>query len=222
MQKLIRDNERRFFENVILSRVKRRRSVLIVGNFGSGKSRFLRELAKGIEPKNKVLHGLSISPIYQMLPSLLAQVNHVVRPSSFNVIPYLELLCKQKKICLMIDEIHRLNPQSWQYVKHIMDAGIPCVLAGLESAESFLRESNGDILSRLKVLHLHPVGVEDFISEFIHWDPDAVELAYGAANSDMREFLQKYVDEAEDKLAEMKAAGQKEDTVTVDIVSPFL
>ncbi len=215
--KLIKDDQRLFYANVVLSRVKRRRSVMIVGKFGAGKSFFLEVLKKQIEPRIKVVTGLSISPIYQMLPGVLRQINHTVKPSSFNVIPYLELLCKQRRICLMIDEIHKINPNAWQYLKHIMDSGIPCIFAGLESAESFLVESNGDIISRLKVLKLGPISVENFIAHMSNWEPTAVESAYGACNADMRVFKEKYVDEAEDKAAEM---GVK--TVTVDIVSMFL
>jgi len=73
-------------------------------------------------------------------------------------------------------------------MKRIIDAGVPIVFAGLPKVRTFLTSEHPDILSRLKILVLYPIVVEDFIAEYSDIKPEAVEQLYMAANGDMRKF----------------------------------
>ncbi len=90
---------------------------------------------------------------------------------------------------LIIDEVNDLNPRVWPYLKRIIDAEVPIVFAGLPKVRTFLASEHPDILSRLKVLVLYPIVVEDFILEYKkHFKAEAIEQIYMAVRGDMRKF----------------------------------
>jgi hypothetical protein len=62
------------------------------------------------------------------------------------------------------------------------------VFAGLPKVRTYLASEHPDILSRLKVLTLYPIIVEDFIAEFKHFSAEAIEQIYAATDGDMRKF----------------------------------
>jgi len=88
----------------------------------------------------------------------------------------------------VIDEANDLDRRVWPYFKRIIDAGIPMVLAGLPKVRTYLASEHPDILSRLKVLTLYPIIVEDFIEEYKDFAPEAIEQIYAATHGDMRKF----------------------------------
>ena len=63
------------------------------------------------------------------------------------------------------------------------------VFAGLPNIRTYLASEHPDILSRLKVLTLFPIVVEDFIQRYKNEiTPEAIEQIYAATNGDMRKF----------------------------------
>jgi len=63
------------------------------------------------------------------------------------------------------------------------------VFAGLPNVRTYLASEHPDILSRLKVLTLFPIVVEDFIEKYKNnISQEAVEQIYVVTNSDMRKF----------------------------------
>jgi hypothetical protein len=71
----------------------------------------------------------------------------------------------------------------------IIDAGILMVLAGLPKVRTYLESEHPDILSRLKILTLFPIVVEEFIEKYKQIiTPEAVEQIYAATNGGMRKF----------------------------------
>ena len=74
-------------------------------------------------------------------------------------------------------------------MKRIIDAEVPVIFAGLPKVRAFLAGEHPDILSRLKVLVLYPIVVEDLILEYKkNFKPEAIEQIYMAVSGDMRKF----------------------------------
>ncbi len=91
------------------------------------------------------------------------------------------------------------------------------VLAGVPELEETLRERAEDVFSRFKVLRLLPVSADDFKSCMADdFEPDAVDLIYGASDGNMRIF-EEFCDDCRDKAMETGA-----DKVTVDIALQFI
>ena len=78
------------------------------------------------------------------------------------------------------------------------------VFAGLPKVRTFLASEHPDILSRLKVLTLYPIVVEDFIQNYKNViTSEAIEQIYAATNSDMRKF-EEICSDCIDKAKELK------------------
>ena len=88
----------------------------------------------------------------------------------------------------LIDEANDLDRRVWPYLKRIIDAQVPIVLAGLPKVRTFLTTEHPDILSRLKTLILYPIEVEDFILENKDFEPEGIEQIYAFVKGDMRKF----------------------------------
>jgi len=73
-------------------------------------------------------------------------------------------------------------------LKRIIDAGVPIVFAGLPKVRTFLTREHPDILSRLKILVLYPIVVEEFIAQYKDIQQEAIEQIYMAVKGDMRKF----------------------------------
>jgi len=72
------------------------------------------------------------------------------------------MVCNQKQTVIIVDESNDLDSRTWPYFKRIIDAGIPIIFSGLPKVRTFLMNQHPDILSRLKILVLYPIMVEDF------------------------------------------------------------
>ena len=200
--KFISDKRRKSYINAVNARISRGKSVLVEGNYGSGKSSFL-EL---IEPKNmRVITAEPLSNIHHILPQLLRQLDYDANMDYRRTPQYLDMLCNSdKQFTIMIDEVNELDKRVWSYLKRITDSGVPMVLAGLPKVRTFLEREYPDILSRLKVLVLYPVEVDDFISDYKdRFEPEAVEQIYAHTRGDMRKF-QEITEDCLDKAAELK------------------
>ncbi len=209
----INDNRRVSYLHAIYARIYRDKSVLIEGDYGVGKSRFL-EL---IRPKKLAIVWVeSLDNIHETLASILEQLDFDVKPSYIHKSRHLKMIRELTGFIILIDEAVDLDPRVWPYLKRLIDAEIPIVFAGLPKVRTFLANEHPDILSRLKVLNLYPIVVEDFILDYKDFEPEAVEQIYAATNGDMRKFKEICAD-CRDKAKELQLK-----IVDVDLALSFL
>ena len=181
----ISDKRRLSYLSATYSRIYRGQSVLIEGDFGAGKTRFLKLL----RPKKR--HAIwveSLFNIHETLASILQELNYDTRATYRRTPRYLKMICGLSNCFIIIDEANVLDTRVWPYFKRIIDAGVPVVFAGLPKVRTWLSHNHPDILSRLKTLILYPIVVEDFISEYKDFQPEAIEQIYMAVKGDMRKF----------------------------------
>jgi thymidine kinase len=182
----INDKRRVAYLSAIYNRIYREQSVLIEGNYGVGKSRFL----KLIKPKKlNVVRVESLFNIHEIPASILQQLNYEAVATYRRTPRHLKMVCELSNLLIVIDEANDLDRRVWPYLKRIMDADTPIVFAGLPKVRTFLTNEHPDILSRLKTLILYPIVVEDFIAQYKQdFEPEAIEQIYVATKGDMRKF----------------------------------
>jgi len=196
----ISDKRRVSYLSATYSRIYRGQSVLIEGDFGAGKTRFLQLL------RPKKLHAIwveSLFNIHETLASILQELNYDTRATYRRTPQYLKMICGLSNCFIIIDEANNLDTRVWPFLKRIIDAKVPVVFAGLPKVRTYLSRNHPDILSRLKTLILYPIVVEDFISEYSDIQPEAIEQIYMAVKGDMRKFKEVCTD-CRDKAKELK------------------
>lgn len=184
-ENFINDTRRVSYLSATYNRIYRGQSVLIEGDFGSGKTRFLNLL------RPKKLHAVRVESLFNIhvtLASILNELNYDTTATYLRTPKYLKMICNLSNCFIIIDEANDLNRRVWPYLKRIIDAGVPIVFAGLPNVRTFLTIEHPDILSRLKTLILYPIVVEDFIAEYKDIEQEAVEQIYMATKGDMRKF----------------------------------
>ena len=199
-ESFINDKRRVSYLSAIYNRIYRGQSVLIEGDYGVGKTRFLKLL------RPKKLHAVwveSLFNIHQTLAYILKELNYDTIATYRRTPEYLKMVCNLSGSFLIIDEASDLDRRIWPYMKRIIDAGIPIVFAGLPKVRTFLTSEHPDILSRLKTLVLYPIVVEDFIIEFKDIEQEAIEQLYMVTKGDMRKFKEICTD-CRDKARELK------------------
>jgi len=196
----ISDKRRISYLSATYSRIYRGQSVLIEGDFGAGKTKFLQLL------RPKKLHAIwveSLFNIHETLASILRELNYDT-PTTYRRTPqYLKMICGLSNCFIIIDEASDLDARVWPYLKRIIDAGVPVVFAGLPKVRTYLSRNHPDILSRLKTLILYPIVVEDFISEYKDIQQEAIEQIYMTVKGDMRKF-QEICTDCRDRAKELK------------------
>lgn len=197
----INDERRRSYLGAVYNRIYRGKSVLIEGDYGVGKSSFLNLL----KPKRRqVIKVESLFNIHETLASILKKLNYDVKPTYRRTPEYLERICNLDNHIIVIDEANDLDPRVWPFMKRIIDSEVPVIFAGLPKVRAFLAGEHPDILSRMKVLVLYPIVVEDLILEYKkNFMPEAIEQIYIAVNGDMRKFEEIAVD-CMDRAKELK------------------
>jgi thymidine kinase len=181
----ISDKRRVSYLSATYNRIYRGKSVLIEGDFGAGKTRFLQL----IRPKK--LHGVwveSLFNIHETLASILRDLDYDTIATYRRTPQYLKMICNLSNCFVLIDEASDLDTRLWPYLKRIIDAGVPIVFAGLPKVRTYLIRNHPDILSRLKTLVIYPIVVEDFIAQYKDFQPEAIEQIYMAVKGDMRKF----------------------------------
>jgi DNA transposition AAA+ family ATPase len=184
-ENFISDKRRVSYLAATYNRIYRGQSVLIEGDFGAGKTRFLELL----HPKK--LHAIwveSLFNIHETLASILKELNYDTTATYRRTPQYLKMICNLSNCFIIIDEASDLDTRVWPYLKRIIDAGVPMVFAGLPRVRTYLTRNHPDILSRLKTLVLYPIEVEDFIIEYKDIQQEAIEQIYMAVKGDMRKF----------------------------------
>ncbi len=199
-ENFINDKRRISYLRSVYTRMYRGQSVLIEGAYGVGKTRFL-EL---IKPKKLTMVWLeSLDNKHEILASILQELNYEAVASHWRTSTHLKKICSLSGFFIVIDETNDLDRRVWPYFKRIIDAGIPMVFAGLPSVRTYLTSEHPDILSRLKVLPLYPIVVEDFIQKYKDFAPEAIEQIYAATHGDMRKF-EEICSDCIDKAKELK------------------
>ena len=184
-ESFINDKRRVSYLASVYYRITRGKSVLIEGGYGVGKSRFLQL----IQPKK--LHAVwveSLFNVHVLLASILQELNYEAHASYRKTPGYLKLICSLSNFFLIIDEANDLDRRIWPYLKRIIDAQVPVILAGLPKVRTLLTSEHPDILSRLKILTLYPIELEDFILEYKDFEAEAIEQIYAGVKGDMRKF----------------------------------
>ena len=185
-ENFINDQRRRSYLSATYNRINRGKSVLIEGDYGVGKSRFLTLLNSR---KRQTIQVESLFNIHETMASILKKLNYDVKATYRRTPEYLERICSLSNHVIIIDEANDLNARVWPYLKRVIDAGVPMIFAGLPKVRTFLASEHPDILSRLKVLVLYPIIVEDFIMEYKKdFKAEAIEQIYMAVRGDMRKF----------------------------------
>ncbi|WP_419657314.1 putative transposase [Desulfosarcina variabilis str. Montpellier] len=184
-QSFINDKRRVSYLSAVYNRIYRGQSVLIEGEYGVGKTRFLELL------KPKKLQGVwveSLCNVHEILASILQGLNYEAVATYQRTHHHLKLIRSLTDYYIVIDEANDIGKRVWPYLKRIMDAHVPIVLAGLPKVRTYLTSQHPDILSRLKTLILYPIVVEDFILEYKDFESEAIEQIYVATRGDMRKF----------------------------------
>lgn len=195
----ISDKRRVSYLAATYNRIYRGKSVLIEGDFGAGKTRFLELL------RPKKLHAIwveSLFNIHQTLASILQELNYDTTDTYLRTPHYLKMICNLSNCFIIIDEASDLDTRIWPYLKRIIDAGVPIVFTGLPKVRTYLMRKHPDILSRLKTLILYPVEVENFIAEYKDFQQEAVEQIYMAVKGDMRK-LEEICTDCRDRAKEL-------------------
>ena len=201
-ESFISDKRRISYLSAIYNRIYRGQSVLIEGDYGVGKTRFLNLL------RPKKLHAVRVESLFNIhvtLALILKELNYNTTATYRRTPEYLKKICNLSACFIIIDEASDLDNRVWPYFKRIIDAGIPMVFAGLPQVRTYLTSEHPDILSRLKTLILYPIVVEDFIAEYNDFKQEAVEQIYMATKGDMRKFKEICTD-CRDKAKEMNYA----------------
>ena len=181
----ISDKRRVSYLSATYNRIYRGKSVLIEGDFGAGKTRFLKLL----RPKQlNAVWAESLFNVHEILAAILKELNYDATATYRRTPQYLKMICKLSNCFIIMDEANDLDPRVWPYLKRIIDAGIPIVFAGLPKVRTYLSRNHPDILSRLKTLILYPIEVELFIEQYKDIQQEAVEQIYMAVKGDMRKF----------------------------------
>lgn len=198
----ISDKRRISYLAATYNRIYRGQSVLIEGDFGAGKTRFLNLL------KPKKLHAVwveSLFNIHETLASILKELNYDTTATYRRTPQYLKMICNLSNCFIIIDEASDLDIRVWPYLKRIIDAGVPIVFAGLPKVRTYLSRDHPDILSRLKTLILYPIVVEDFITQYKDIQQEAIEQIYMTVKGDMRKFKE-IVTDCRDRAKELNQA----------------
>ena len=200
-ENFINDKRRVSYLQSVYTRMYQGQSVLIEGVYGVGKTRFI-EL---IKPKKLTTVWLeSLDNKHEILASVLQELNYEAKASHWRTSTHLKKICDLSGFFIIIDETNDLDRRVWPYFKRIIDSGIPMVFAGLPNVRTYLASEHPDILSRLKVLTLYPIIVEDFIEKYKNEIiPEAIEQIYAATSGDMRKF-EEICSDCIDKAKELK------------------
>lgn len=199
-QNLIHDQRRISYLNALYNRIYRGKSVLIEGDYGVGKSQFLTLIES---KKLKLISLESLDKTHELLASILQQLNFDEKPAYHLMSQHLRQINGLSGFALLVDEANDLDHRVWPYFKRMIDSQIPIVMTGSPKLRTYLANSHPDILSRLKVLVLHPITVNDFIQHYQNFEVQAIEQIYISSNSDMRRFKEICTD-CQDKADELK------------------
>jgi GTPase SAR1 family protein len=201
------DLRRKFALKDIENHIKRGDSVLILGEYGTGKTELLKQI------KGKA------SRIWRPRGTVDQVLNRILKPNakgteskSRDRVDLEEALCATPRT-IIIDEVGDMSKSIWPSVKAIMDSGSPIIMAGKPNFLEFLKGKHEDILSRLTVIPMDILSEEDFRSLAKDFNEDAFTILYDLGNMrSMDKVIKNCRDFADEK-------GIK--TITANIVDMF-
>ena len=180
-------------------RIKKNKSTLIYGETGSGKTTLLSRVSYRKLGKRRVvwrsLYNV-VQSVAEILDQLQPEVNYSYSPMKLS--RNISDLCSYDNIVITLDEGQHLNEKVWPYIKQIMDAGIPFILAGTDKMHQNLLKKHPDVLSRTKAIGTVKISEDDVYSKYADlFDPEAMSLLYGMCDVNARylfEYLKDIVD----------------------------
>ncbi len=209
----IKDKHRELLNSQLYARIRRGKSCLVIGEFGRGKSAFVSQ----IKSKHRtVIYLDSLFTANLMLNKIKSKLGLTIKTSvPIEIIPELE---KHKgRFLIVIDEANDVKSTIYPYLKRIMNLEIPIILAAKPGIIPYLEARFGDILSRLKVLNLQTISLEDYQEALKEkFESDAVRLIYSNCKQNMRIF-DEVAEDCLDYVAEKKI-----DRITAKIATMFL
>ena len=194
--------ETKFYKDaieIIELRVKKNKSTLIYGETGSGKTTLLSQVNYRKLGKRRVvwrsLYNV-VQSVAEVLDQLTPDVNYSYSPMKLS--RNISDLCSYDDIVITLDEGQHLNDKVWPYIKQIMDAGIPFILAGTEKMRNALLKRHPDVLSRTKAIGTVKISEDDIMTKYGDlFHPEAMSLIYGMCDVNARylfEYIQDIVD----------------------------
>ncbi len=211
--KVIIDRSRRSLLTNINNRINRGKSVLIIGEIGTGKTSLLDQIRP---EKLKVSSVESLGSLNYILVSILRQQQYRFIPKKNKSVEYLEAICGIKKLMITIDDINDLRSGIFRYIKRIMEKQIPVVMAGTPEIQTSLRERHEDVFCRLKTYNLQSIGLDEIKKQYLMFDNEALEVIYGYSADNMWIFSEV----CEECIDDMKK--QKIKKVNMDIVEKVI
>jgi AAA domain len=200
------DASRQACLNSITAHVRRAGSCVITGNYGSGKTELLKQIAHP-----SAVRVRSLGSLYQVLGSMAG----VSEPSWRAKEKYLNQLIAHPRV-IIIDEAQHLAERVYPYLKIIMDAGNSIILSGLPDLHDSLRARHPDVLSRMTHLKLGVLSQDEMSKLLPDFTPAAVSVLYGhKSNPNMREMMSIVA------ICRDYASESKLDVIDVDTVSLF-
>lgn len=209
----IEDEQRHSYLATIHSRILKGKSTLLIGKCGSGKTALLKNITL---PSFTVIPIESLgSPNYILTSILLkSKYNFTARPHKS--VEYLTAILNIPKIAILLDDINDLRPGFFRFLKRMMDAGIPLVMAGTPEITTLLKQNHEDVLARLRILHLTPLSILDFKDNYAQFEKDTLELISGFSFGNMWIFKE-ICEEGLEKLKESSLTK-----VTVNLVHQII
>ena len=113
-------------------------------------------------------------------------------------------------------ETYLKSRDSFRFLKRMMDAGIPLVMAGTPEITTLLKQNHEDVLARLRILNLTPLSILDFKDNYAQFEKDTLELISGFSFGNMWIFKE-ICEEGLEKLKEARLTK-----VTVNLVHQII
>jgi len=186
---------------IIEMRIKKNKSTLIYGETGSGKTTLLSRVNYRKLGKRRVIWR----SLYNVVQSVAEILDHLQPDVNYSYSPMklsrnISDLCRYDNIVITLDEGQHLSHKVWPYIKQIIDAGIPFILAGTDKMHQTLLKKHPDVLSRTKAIGTVKIGEDDVLSKYADlFHPEAISMLYGQCDVNARylfEYIQDIVDYA--------------------------
>lgn len=170
-------NRQKIMEKVRL-RIPKKRSALIHGEYGVGKSTFVGQVVKELRLTHTVVEVRPLGSVCQLLGEMCGVMDVEVWKKN----KYLQTLCDHPRV-IVIDEAQHLTPAIYPYLKLIMEAGNILIFSGLTDLVDSLRAKHPDVLSRMVQLKLLPISLAEFKKATPDFDELAMDIIYGYSES---------------------------------------
>lgn len=168
------DNKHVF--TLVKRRMSNRRSIMLLGNHGAGKSRLLEEIRKDF-PRAPFLSGLGT--VAQVIGSMAGETDVRIHKKQ----EYIKILLSSQSV-IFVDEAQHLRPEIFPYLKLFIDRGCIFIMAGLPNlSEKMIDTKNADVLSRFLRIKVNPLSISELTPSLPDFEANAVRLIHGQSES---------------------------------------